>query len=431
MQNLQKVRRSISAISALFVASMAAEQRVSAASVYGWGFNDSGQLGVGSSTSYYSTPQAVSGLGGLVSSVSAGELHSMAIQEGALYAWGYNATGQVGDGTNTSRSSPVLVVGMSSGITAASSGGIYSLAIQNGTAYSWGYNRFGQLGDGTTIDHNTPMPIVGLSSNVTAIAAGEANALAIMNGGLYGWGWNSVGMVGDGTTIERNVPTAVTSMSSGVTAIGAGEHHCMAIKGGALYSWGLNIHGELGDGTTANRLTPSPVLGMGSGVTDLAVGFDFSLAIKDGHVYTWGNNQAGELGDGTTLSHNTPQLVNALAGMTIVDVAASRGAGFALTDDGNLWAWGSSTCGELGLGEEPAGTNVLTPMQVAAPTGYKFASISAHASGAFALATVVPVPEPASLFVLNLLGSAMLCRRSRLSRTRPHKPINCLSVAEQ
>lgn len=98
--------------------------------------------------------------------VSAGTYHSCAVTTaGAAYCWGHNADGQLGDGTTTGRPMPVAVSGLSSGVQAVAVGLFHTCALTTaGAVYCWGYNFSGQLGDGTTMDRSTPVAVIGLAS---------------------------------------------------------------------------------------------------------------------------------------------------------------------------------------------------------------------------------------------------------------------------
>ena len=98
-----------------------------------------------------------------------------------VYDWG---SGELGNGTTTNSSSPIAVSSLSSGVTAIAAGALHSLAVQNGGVYAWGYNGDGQLGDGTTTLRSSPVAVIGLSSGVTSVAAGDNHSLAVRNGGV-------------------------------------------------------------------------------------------------------------------------------------------------------------------------------------------------------------------------------------------------------
>lgn len=96
--------------------------------------------------------------------IEGGGHHSLAVrQDGTVWAWGYNAYGQVGDGTASNRLSPVQVPGLTGAVSVA--GGVYhSLALKSdGTVWSWGYNSYGNLGDNTTINRYIPVQVLNLT----------------------------------------------------------------------------------------------------------------------------------------------------------------------------------------------------------------------------------------------------------------------------
>ena len=164
---------------------------------YAWGQNGSGQLGVGTRTYQGLTPVAVSGMDSGVTAVAAGLFFSLAVKNGGLWAWGANGSGQLGIGIVPTGPSdpfwriltPAAVIGLESGVTAISAGQLHTLAVKDGAVYAWGYNFSGQLGDGTGVTRGTPQLVPGLESGATAVAASNEHSLAVVNGGVYEWGF--------------------------------------------------------------------------------------------------------------------------------------------------------------------------------------------------------------------------------------------------
>jgi alpha-tubulin suppressor-like RCC1 family protein len=301
-----------------------------------------------------------------VTSISAGHWFSAAAIDGAVWTWGINTDGQLGDGSVIWRPGPARLPGLS-GITAvvASMADPHTLALQSGgTVWAWGQNTQGQLGDGTTLQRNSPVPVPGLT-NIKALAAGSGSNMALQDDGtLWTWGNNSYGGLGDGTTTERFSPTHLAGISQ-VTAIASGAFHDLALRSdGTLWAWGNNNYGQLGDGTSTNRKSPLPSSGL-TDVVAIAAGYYHSVALKkDGTVWTWGGNWEGQVGDGTLVTRSTPFKVPGLTGVTAI--AAGSAYTVALKSDGTVVAWGDNYYGQLGDGTKTVRTS---PVQVPGLSG--------------------------------------------------------------
>ncbi len=295
--------------------------------------------------------------------IAAGYTHSCAVKQGGTAAcWGYNAYGQLGDGTITGRTTPTPVPGLT-GVTEVTADHVTSCALkQDGTVACWGGYSNSLVGDGT--DHLTPTPVPGLTG-VTTITASSGHTCAVKQGGTVAcWGWNSLGQLGDGTTTDRTTPTPVPGLT-GVTAITASDDHTCAVKqGGTVACWGWNGYGQLGDGTYTDRPTPTPVPGL-TGVTAIAAGHVYTCAVKQGGaVACWGVNGYGQLGDGTTTDRTTPTPVPGLTGVTTV--TASSGHTCAVKQNATVACWGWNADGQLGDGTT---TDRTTPTPVPGLTG--------------------------------------------------------------
>ena len=160
--------------------------------------------------------------------ISASAGHCMAIKEdGSLWSWGFNAHGELGDGTTNDLYLPkkILedVVSVSAG---ANIGENHSLAIKSdGTLWAWGYNKYGQVGDGTTVTRTAPVKIM---DDVASICAGDTHSLAVKtDGSLWGWGDNHKGLLGDGTTADRVSPVKIMD---NVATISTGGYNTLIVK---------------------------------------------------------------------------------------------------------------------------------------------------------------------------------------------------------
>jgi alpha-tubulin suppressor-like RCC1 family protein len=210
--------------------------------VMAWGNGFYGNLGNGTTESS-DVPVPVKGLTNVVQ-VDAGCIHSIALRsDGTVWSFGGNEYAQLGHGAKNTRRTdvPEPVIGLS-GVKAISAGLFYNLALlNNGTVMAWGYNHTGQLGNGTANvgPNGTPTPVTGLTEVVSLAAAqGSMNvprtsehSLALTkNGAVYAWGGNEFGQLGIGTTETALVPTPVVGLNEGVKAISSGGFHSLAIR---------------------------------------------------------------------------------------------------------------------------------------------------------------------------------------------------------
>ncbi len=127
-----------------------------------WGFNWNGELGNGSTDDHAALPQTVLLPSGKYTKISSNGGNCAINKGGALYCWGANGNGQVGNGTNDNVNIPAAVTSLSSGVAQVASGGYFTCAITaQGGVKCWGQNNTGQLGDGTTNDSNVPVDVNG------------------------------------------------------------------------------------------------------------------------------------------------------------------------------------------------------------------------------------------------------------------------------
>ena len=380
--------------------------------LWAWGYNSSGQLGDNTTTnrlvptridnlpSSEMTPYSVVG-------IAAGSAYSLAItDDGALWAWGNNMDGQLGDNTTTNRHIPIRIDSLPSNgmmpgsIIGVYAGGHHSLALtDDGALWAWGANAFGRLGDGTTTQRNVPTRIDDLPSNgmmpysVVSIAAGHHHSLALTDdGALWAWGNNGQGRLGDNTTTHRYVPTRIDDSISNamipgsVIGISAGTQHSLALTDdGGLGAWGGNTSGQLGDNTTTNRHVPTRIDSLPSNtmtqgsVVGISAGSNHSLAITGtGQLWAWGSNGSGRLGDNTTTYRHVPTRIdslpsNAIVPGSVVGVSGGNIHSAAITRYGELFTWGNNARGELGDGTT---TTRLAPVRIG--VGAEWASVSSR-----------------------------------------------------
>jgi alpha-tubulin suppressor-like RCC1 family protein len=257
-----------------------------------WGNNGDGRLGDGTTTNR-TTPVDVCATGATapcgtnvladIVAVSAGNAHTCALTTGGgVKCWGSNQFGRLGDGTTTGRTTPVDVSGLTTGVAAIAAGHSHTCALlTTGGVKCWGYNFSGQLGDGTTTDRSTPVDVCADAAceaslgSVAAISAGFNHTCAVTTaGGVKCWGYNGSGELGDGGACGSTCTTPVdvcatfpcaTSLSGIADISAANSYTCALTTGGGVKCWGSNSQGSLGHGgTLSNFAYPQDVCATGA-----------------------------------------------------------------------------------------------------------------------------------------------------------------------
>ncbi len=320
------------------------------------GLNDHGQLGRGSPMYMASILEQPSGSPNVLSA-DMGTGHGCAIVTGgAVYCWGGNGAGQIGDGTHVDHQRP-LPTPIVSGARQVECGADHTcVLLTDGTVQCWGANDSGQLGDGTMIARARPTPTLAMPEQVVEIRAGFKFTCARLASGLVRcWGRSVGNGSGHGdTSMPGQVPTLV-----GVTSLAAGTDHVCAVDSmHRLFCWGLNEHGELG--VAGLHYTPVEVASIGR-VTSAACGERFTCAIRDdGTTACWGVNHMGQLGNGTSTAFTpTPTAIaGAPSGISAIAIGANH-MGFVLAGT-TVHAWGAGTSGgEFGPGGSTSNTPVV------------------------------------------------------------------------
>jgi alpha-tubulin suppressor-like RCC1 family protein len=297
--------------------------------LFAWGNNKYGQLGLGNTT-YYSSPKQIGALANW-STVSAGNYFCLAVKtDGTLWSWGLNGNGQLGLGNNTNYSSPKQVGSLTAWLSVAS-GYNHSAALKtDGTLWVWGNATRGALGLGNTTNYSSPKQ-VGSLTDWAQISLASSFCLAIKTDGTFwSWGSNVAGQLGLGNRTDYSSPKQVgsltdwASISAGGLGASAGQYaNVMAVKTNrTLWSWGANTYGDLGHGNTTKYSSPKQV-GSLTAWLKINSSYNFQSSIKtDGTIWSWGRNNRGQLGDGTTVSKSSPIQIGALSTWSSIAVGA-------------------------------------------------------------------------------------------------------------
>lgn len=298
--------------------------------------------------------------------ITAGKQFSVVIQDtdDRLLGFGINAKNELGTGNTIPAFTPVLIDAATT-ITQISAGESHVLAIMtDGTLEGWGANSSAQLStrgvnpsaDPTILDPADSPVQLDANTDWTTVAAGANHSVGIRGGDVYGWGSNSSGQVGNNS--NDVVVQAITEIdgTGGWTDVAAGVFHSLGIQSGKLYAWGSNSSLQLGVDGVSVPLSRVPVR-VGTDVDWMAVaaGKSHSLALKiGGTLYAWGSNSNGQLGLGDSQANFAPQKVDVQdstgAEVFFSTIAAGRNHSLAIDTTGKLWAFGSNLDGQLGNG---------------------------------------------------------------------------------
>jgi len=371
---------------ALVVTSLAAEigsvALRSDGAVFDWGDGYRGHLGNGTVSGNSPTPVRVMGVQGAVAVATSFDDSYALESNGTVWGWGDNQTGELGVGTTPVGSVPVIppftAVPVPALITdvagiAARDGHVLALKT-DGSVWGWGNNSAGVLGNQTDpLGRPAPVGIAG----VVAVSTGSDFSMALKaDGTIWTWGDNTYGEMGTGTTSYLQQSTPTQASISGVTAIAAGYRFALALKrDGTVWAWGSNSEKELGNGSSSQfSATPVQVLTAAhttlSGAAGIAAGSYTGYArMVDGTVSAWGANYAGEIGTGTSAT-SSPTAVKATNLSGVSALAGGEMYALALTSDGRLWGWGDDRFDELGdVSSGPVGVPAEIAWSPGPPSG--------------------------------------------------------------
>jgi alpha-tubulin suppressor-like RCC1 family protein len=233
--------------------------------LWSWGSNDYGVMGINQSPSTgatdpylrYSSPVQVGSLTTWAFTTGGGGGAAAAINNaGQLFTWGPAHYGNLGNNLSSGDiSSPVQVGSLTTWSTGASGNAYHFFVKTDGTAWVWGFNDFGQLGVGNTTNYSSPVQL-GSATDWTSPSCGYQNTAGIRSGKLYSWGRNSSGGVGDGTVVARNSPVQIGALTTW-QEVQTGNQMAIALKtNGTLWAWGANYQGQAGQNNVIKYSSP-------------------------------------------------------------------------------------------------------------------------------------------------------------------------------
>jgi alpha-tubulin suppressor-like RCC1 family protein len=347
-----------------------------AGALWGWGSNTKVQLGNGTNTNR-SSPVQIGSLAtwvGISSFVAGGNEGSFAITSDGVINGAGTGTTVFGMPPNTFSNGPFSsMVPVASGLRAYAIEGCANTAIaidMNGKLYGWGASA--SLGLGIDNNSGTSLinaPVIINSGTWIDISGGVENSYAIRSDGtLWATGRNAEGQLGQGDTTARYVWVQVGTGTTWSSVASGTEADCGVLSlrtDGTLWSFGNNGSGQLGLGNTVNRSSPVQI-GTDTDWVQISASGASSAAIKsNGTLWTWGLNSSGQLGLGNIVDRSSPVQVGALTDWR--QVCMSTISGYAIKTNGTLWAWGNATGGALGDGVVVSRSS---PVQIGAATDW-------------------------------------------------------------
>ncbi|MCK5071818.1 MAG: hypothetical protein KAQ98_00215 [Bacteriovoracaceae bacterium] len=359
-------------------------------SVYCWGSNDYGQLGINADFSAESLFAAlIPSLTG-VQSIYGGKKHVCAVKSDQVYCWGRNNLGQLGnglgDGTDDNNSKVPVIVPVLGGAYRTyqmALGDSHTCAIFDGAVKCWGSNAHGQLGSGSDEPPYVNQPqsgeyVTGLAtgSNVLQISAGDFHTCVMVDNGIKCWGLNGFGRLGDSTNDNRNVPTDVTGIAanSGASWISAGSTHSCAIVSGGVKCWGNGSDGQLGNSQTMEQYSPRYVYHL-TGIQFGAGDYHTCVHTRNG-TSCWGRGGFGQLGNDNTQNSDDP--VSVIIDGVIRDITGGNSLSCSVVGSGAK-CWGDNSVGQVGNGV--SGGFYETPQTVLDPIPFSMTGVYEITSG--------------------------------------------------
>jgi alpha-tubulin suppressor-like RCC1 family protein len=358
--------------------------------VHTWGRAKNFRLGrdAGGRDARSPEPVPAFGAGGVAAAACGGGHTAVVGADGALRVFGYSQYGQLGLGDRTDVCAATRVFvgddrdGEGAGkVVGVCCGRYHTMAVtEDGRVYTWGGGKNGRLGHGDEKIRLVPRRVEALrGQRAVAIAAGYHNNLVLTAAGdVWSWGWGAHGQLGTGDARDREAPVVIEDLSGlRVVWLACGDRHSFAVTAdGRVFAWGSNEFGQLGVAARgATLLAPECVIALnGLVVVGLSSGDRHSAAVTNvGAVYTWGCGVDGQCGHGDFRDVPRPRVVAALAGITVASVHCGHNFTIAVSDTGEVYAWGNNTYGQLGNGG--SGKSAV-PVRIPPPDGGRVALVA-------------------------------------------------------
>ena len=224
-----------------------------------WGIGSYSSLGTNGGAAI--TPRTTFAGGTNWKQVSCGEYHTAAVKtDGTLWTWGRNSTIQLGTNDTINKSTPVTTFAGGTNWKQVSCGKDYTAAIKtDGTLWTWGNNAVVQLGDNTNTNKSTPVTTFSGGTNWKQVSCGNAHTAAVKTDGtLWTWGSGSYGKLGNNLAI--NISTPITTFAGGTNwkqvSFGLNDHASAIKTDGTLWVWGRGVYGRHGSNDQLDRSTP-------------------------------------------------------------------------------------------------------------------------------------------------------------------------------
>lgn len=289
-----------------------------------------------------------------LSACESGDSVFVVLEDGSVYAWGLNDDGQLGLGDYQNRDTPTKMSELENVISISTGryGGTSAAVTSDGEVYIWGLVYCGDDAQYQPIMERylTPHRVDGISNAYAVSVGGTGFAVLCSDGSVYTWGIDDGGSNGYGEHKSSAIPVKlslppVNSVSRGWTAAAA------VTQDGKLYTWGTNENSILGRGSPFpyNRIEYTPDLVDIEPMRSVCIGrtFYISAIAQNGTVYQWGSTQYNDKSPTPITDSVTPKVLKKDA--NFVQVALGEGQSAGVTSDGKLYAWGYNLNGELGL----------------------------------------------------------------------------------